>query len=170
MLNDLVRRPRLVMGGFGVICLAAVVGAALLGWAFNLEVCAMCWFQRLAFVLAGGGFLLSAIWPSVRLFTLRLSELGLLLGLESAARQTYLIAHPEAAGGNCGAGLFYYLQIQDYKGFLEAGMLGGIDCAENQPLILGLHLPQWSLIGFTATILVYLAWCFLQAKAKTGGS
>lgn len=166
MLNDLLRRPRLALAGFGLICFAAVLGAELLGRIFALEVCAMCWFQRLSFLLAGSGFLLTAAWPSLRLFSLRIAELGLLLGLESASRQSYLIAHPEMADGNCGAGLFYYLQIQDYEGFLRAGMQGGIDCAENQPLILGLHLPQWSLLAFIAMLIVYLAWHFFQAKVR----
>lgn len=162
ILDALIQRPRLVLAGFGLFCVAAVGSAHALGEIFLLEVCAMCWFQRLCFLLAGAAFLLTAAWPKAGLLTQRVGELGLLLGLASAARQAFLIAHPELASDNCAAGLFYYLQIQDYAGFFRAGLVGGVDCAENQPLILGLYLPQWSLLAFLAMIGLYVAWMSLR--------
>lgn len=167
MLSALIHaRPRLVLLALGIFCLLAVGAAVLLGHLFALEVCAMCWFQRLAFVTAGSGFLLAAAWPRGAIVTQRLGELGLLIGLASAARQSWLLLNPEAASGHCGAGLMYYLQIGNYEAFLRAGMLGGVECAENQPLILGLHLPQWSLLAFCAIGLLYLVWWLGQRRAQ----
>ena len=166
ILDALIQKPRLVLAVFGLFCVAAVGSAHALGEIFLLEVCAMCWFQRLSFLLAGAAFMLAAAWPKLGLVTQRIGELGLLLGLASAARQTYLIANPELASDNCAAGLFYYLQIEDYAGFLRAGMLGGIDCAENQPLILGLYLPQWSLLAFIGMLGLYVAWMGLRRARK----
>lgn len=158
--NFVLQRPRLFLLLLGAACFGAVGTATVLGKIFDMEVCAMCWFQRLSFLLAGGGFILAAAWPRLRIITQRLGELGLLLALESAGRQTYLLLNPEAASGSCGAGLFYYLQIEDYANFFRAGMLGGVECAENQPLFLGLHLPQWSLVAVIALLAIYAAWLF----------
>jgi len=166
MLEYILHRPRLVLLLAGSFCFVAVASAALLGQIFALEVCAMCWFQRLSFLLAGAGFLLAAAWPWARVVTQRIGELGLLLGLESAGRQSYLLSHLDAAKDNCGAGLFYYFQIEDYEGFFRAGMLGGIDCAENQPLIFGLQLPQWSLLAFILITALYIAWLISQRSAS----
>jgi disulfide bond formation protein DsbB len=164
MFADLIHaRPRLVLLALGVFCFVSVGAAALLGHLLDLEVCAMCWFQRLAFLLAGAGFVLAAAWPRAGFLTQRLGELGLLLGLASAARQSWLLLNPEAASGSCGAGLMYYLQIGNYEAFMRAGMLGGVECAENQPLILGLHLPQWSLLAFCVIGVLYVAWMFRKA-------
>lgn len=166
-LDFLTRRPRSVLLAFGLGCFASVGAAVLLGMLFDLEVCAMCWFQRLAFLLAGTGFLLAAAWPRTQIFTHRIAELGLLIGLASAARQAYLLTHLDEASGSCGAGLMYYLQIGNYEAFFRAGMLGGIDCAENQPLILGLHLPQWSLLALIATLSAYVIWQIIRARSRS---
>lgn len=165
LLSTFRKRPRLALLAFALLCYAAVGGAVLLGWLFELEACAMCWFQRIAFLLAGSGFLLAAAWPLVGVLTRRIGELGLLLALASAGRQSYLISNPGAADGSCGAGLGYYWKIGNYEAFLRAGLLGGSDCAENQPLILGLHLPQWSLLAVLVIIALYVAWMMRRSRA-----
>ena len=164
MFDRLLRTPRLVLLVFGILCFAAVGTATLLGIAFHLEVCSMCWFQRLSFLLAGCGFLLAAAWPRGQIATRRIAELGMLLGVASAARQTYLMTHLDQASGSCGAGLFYYLKMGNYEAFFRAGMAGGLDCAENQQAILGLALPEWSLIAFIVLIAVYLLWSFSKKR------
>jgi len=160
----LLQRPRLSLLVLGSSCLAVVAAVAALGTWFQLEVCAMCWFQRLVLLLAGTGFLLAAAWPRAQRVTLRLGEFGLLLGLASAARQTYLLFHIDSASGSCGAGLLYYLQIGNYEAFFRAGLLGGLDCATHQPLILGLYLPQWSLLAFCGLLAAYAAGMLVCAR------
>lgn len=160
-----VAHPRLALLAFALLCFGAVGSAVLLGWLFDMEACSMCWFQRLAFLLAGAGFLLAAAWPRGGVLTCRLGELGLLLALASAGRQSYLLANPAAADTTCGAGLAYYWKIGDYASFLRAGLVGGSDCAENQPLILGLYLPQWSLVAVLAIIVAYVGWRVSRARA-----
>ena len=166
MLSRLVRlSSRQICLALGIFCLSAVGAAVLLGHLFDLAVCSMCWFQRIAFVVAGCGFLLAAAWPRAAILSLRLGELGLLIGLASAARQSWLLANPAEASGSCGAGLMYYWQIGNYEAILQAGLLGGVDCAENQPLLLGLYLPQWSLLAFCGIVLLYLGWRVRQWRA-----
>ena len=46
----LLQRPRLSLLVLGSSCLAVVAAAATLGAWFQLEVCAMCWFQRLRII------------------------------------------------------------------------------------------------------------------------
>lgn len=166
MFNFYALRPRLALLSLAVLCFAVVGAAVTLGEIMHLEACAMCWFQRLSFLLAGAGFLLAAAVPQVRIFIQRIGELGLLLALESAARQNYLILNPAAAQDNCGAGLFYYWQMGNYPGFFRAGMFGGIDCAENQPAFLGLQLPQWSLLAICCLIVLYVIWMVRARCAK----
>ncbi len=156
---------RLVLLAFALFCFGSVGLAVLLGYLFDLEACSMCWFQRLGFLLAGSGFLLAAAWPPGAILTQRLGELGLLAGFASAARQSWLLIHPEQASGSCGAGLRYYLQIGNYEAFFKAGLVGGVECSENQPLFLGLHLPQWSLVAFCLIGVVYLVWLFARRRA-----
>lgn len=166
MFTELIHaRPRLVLLALGGFSLLAVAVAALLGHFLELEVCAMCWFQRIALVVAGCGFMLAAAWPRVSVLTLRLGELGLLIGLVSAARQSWLLANPAEASGSCGAGLMYYWQIGQYEAFLQAGLLGGVDCAVNQPLLFGLYFPQWSLLAFSGIAGLYLIWRVTQWRA-----
>lgn len=157
-------KPGLVLLGFGILCFAAVGTAVLLGKMMDLEVCSMCWFQRLSFVVAGCGFLLAAAWKPGRIVTRRIAELGLLVGFASAARQTYLMSHLDQASGSCGAGLLYYWKIGNYSAFLHAGLLGGTDCAENQPAVFGLALPQWSLIAISILLVLYIAWSIRNAR------
>jgi protein dithiol:quinone oxidoreductase len=170
MLDFYARRPSLALACLAILCFAAVGAAVTLGAIFNLEACAMCWFQRLSFLLAGSGFLLAAIWKRGRIVIQRIGELGLLLALESAGRQSYLLTHLDAAQDNCSAGLFYYLQIGNYNGFFRAGMFGGIDCAENQPTILGLQLPEWSLVAVVCLIVLYVVWLARKACAARAGA
>lgn len=160
------QRPRLALLAFGLLCYGAVGSAVLLGWLFDMEVCAMCWYQRLSFLFAGSGFLLAAAWPRGAVVTQRLGALGLLSALASSARQSYLLINPAAADGSCGAGLGYYWKIGAYDKFFRAGLVGGSDCAENQPLILGLYLPQWSLLAVIIIIALYLVWQFRRRYSR----
>lgn len=170
MVAEWLEHPRRMLLVLGSLCLGAVGIAVALGLAFNLEVCAMCWFQRLALILAALGFLLAATRSAAGGIAQRLGELGLVIGWASSCRQVYLLFHPEAASGNCGAGLMYYLEIGNYEGFFRAGLLGGIECATEQASILGLPLPLWSLIAFSEIGFLYLFWqilCTRSAQERT---
>lgn len=164
MLSNLLRRPRLVLLLLGLLCYAATGAAMALGYFFDLDACAMCWFQRLAFFVAGSGFLLAAALPFAAIITQRIGELGLLAALASAARQSYVILNPELADGSCGAGLMYYAKIGAWEKFFRAGLMGGSDCAEDQPMLLGLYLPNWSLIAVLALIVAYVGWLIWRRR------
>lgn len=157
--------PRVVLLAFAVFCFGSVGLAVTLGAIFDLEACSMCWFQRISFLIAGAGFLLAAAWPRGAIVTRRLAELGLLIGFASAARQSWLLIHPEQASGSCGAGLMYYLKIGAYDAFFNAGLVGGVECASDQPMFLGLHLPQWSLLAFIIVGMLYLVWSLRPRRA-----
>lgn len=166
MLDRIARHPRLVFLAFGLGCFAAVGSAALLGTIFQMEVCSMCWYQRLSFLLAGTGFLLAAAWQRGQIVTLRIAELGMLSCLASAARQTWLMYHLDQAATSCGAGLLFYAKRGNWEAFFQAGLMGGLDCAENQTPVFGLPLPEWSLIAISCLILAYIAFRVLRCRAR----
>lgn len=166
MMTCLLARPRLLTLIFAAACLAAVGAAAALGELLGLMACSMCWFQRLCFLFAAGGFALTAAFWPLRSVLFRLGELGLLVGLASAARQSFLIFNPELADGSCGAGLFYYWKIGEYMRFLKSGLVGGSDCAQDQPLLLGVPMPVLSLAAFVLVIAAYAAWKYAQARKQ----
>ncbi|KAF7598921.1 MAG: hypothetical protein CGU28_08620 [Candidatus Dactylopiibacterium carminicum] len=161
---NLLRNQRLVLLALAILCFGATGLAVLLGHVFELEACSMCWFQRIAFLLAGAGFLLAAAWPPGGILTRRFGEAGLLLALASSARQSYVIAFPESADTSCGAGLSYYAQIGAWDKFFRAGLMGGSDCAQDQPQFLGLYLPNWSLIAVLGVITLYVAWMIWRRR------
>lgn len=158
MMFDFFARPMRMLLIFGTLCLGAVIAAVSVGLAFSMEVCSMCWFQRLALMLAALGLLLAATWPAIRRTARRAAELSFVLGWVSSCRQVYLLFHPDAALGSCGGGLIYSLKNGNYSGFFRSGLVGGMECATEQATFLGLQIPILSLMVFTGIGLMYLFW------------
>ncbi|WP_041790018.1 disulfide bond formation protein B [Rhodoferax ferrireducens] len=155
---DFFARPNRMLLIFGTLCLGAVIAAVSVGLTFSLEVCSMCWFQRLALILAAIGLLLTATGSAIRRTAQRAAELSFVLGWVSSCRQVYLLFHQEAAIGSCGRGLVYFFKNGNYFGFFRSGLVGGMECATDQAAFLGLPIPVLSLMVFTGIGLMYLYW------------
>jgi len=147
---------------FGLIF---VVCAALLGVAFymehvmGLEPCPLCWLQRFGFMGAGLVSLLAALHgPSgfgVRIYGFLLA-LTAGAGLGVAGRQLWLQNLPADQVPACGPSVEYMLEVLPFSDVLMTALRGTGDCAEVVWRFLGLSIPGWTAVFFTALVITGL--------------
>ncbi|MDR0781343.1 MAG: disulfide bond formation protein B [Pseudomonadales bacterium] len=146
--------PRLLNSFIFLFC-AAMMGIALyMQEAMNLEPCPLCIMQRVFFIVTGIVALAAALQNPAR--TGRrvygaLTTLTALAGAGVAIRQIYLQHLPKDRVPQCGASISYMLE-NDFplSRVAKALFSGDGSCAEvvwRDP-VLGLGIPEWSLIGF----------------------
>ncbi|KMY85178.1 Periplasmic thiol:disulfide oxidoreductase DsbB, required for DsbA reoxidation [Candidatus Paraburkholderia calva] len=157
-------RERRLLTLLGFVSLGLVGGALYLQFFHNEDPCPLCIVQRYFFVLVavfaflGAGF---SNWRGIALLEtlVAISALG---GLATAARHVYVQANP---GFNCG---FDALQpiidgLPPARWLPQVFKVAG-SCETSYPPILGLSLPQWSLVAF-AIIFVFVL-LSLRTKRK----
>ncbi|MDR6446010.1 disulfide bond formation protein DsbB [Paraburkholderia terricola] len=155
MNNDeaILRRERSLLVLLGLICVGLVAGALYLQYFKREDPCPLCIIQRYFFLLVAIFAFLGAVfnsWRGVRLLEV-LAGLSALAGIVTAARHVYVQARP---GFSCG---FDALQPL-VDGLPPAQWLPGVFkvaglCETPYPPILGLSLPQWSLIAFVVAFI-----------------
>jgi len=155
MNNDeaILRRERSLLVLLGLICVGLVAGALYLQYFKREDPCPLCIIQRYFFLLVAIFAFLGAFfnsWRGVRLLEV-LAGLSALAGIVTAARHVYVQARP---GFSCG---FDALQPL-VDGLPPAQWLPGVFkvaglCETPYPPILGLSLPQWSLIAFVVAFI-----------------
>ena len=136
----------------GFIASFGLVGLAL--WIqthYNLDPCPLCISQRIIFMGLGLLFLLTAfVKPNTILkktFTL-LMVLTALGGVGVATRHWWLQAHRESMIANCGVGFDYMFENFPLQKALTLVFKGTGDCAAIDWTLLGLSIPQMSLIAY----------------------
>ncbi|SIT48590.1 Disulfide bond formation protein B [Paraburkholderia piptadeniae] len=155
MVNDNVtlRRERSLLVLLGLVCVALVGGALYLQFVEHEDPCPLCIIQRYFYLLIAVFAFIGATmrgWRGVRALE-ALALISALAGVATAARHVYVQSHPNFS---CG---FDALQpIVD--GLPPARWLPGVFkvaglCETPYPPILGLSLPQWSLVGFAVAFL-----------------
>lgn len=118
----------------------------------NFLPCPLCVLQRIAYLgIAIFCFLAAAVAPFRKLFH-GIATLSAAGGLYLAAYQVWLLSHP---GASCGIDpletwINQFQLVQELPWLLEADGL----CSAKLPPILGLQLPEWSLLCFTVLFLV----------------
>jgi disulfide bond formation protein DsbB len=165
--DRVMRRERRLLVLLGFVSLGLVGGALYLQFFHGEDPCPLCIIQRYFFVLVAIFAFLGAAfrnWRGIALLEtlVAISALG---GAATAARHVYVQSHP---GFSCG---FDALQpIVDGlppaswlpQVFKVAGM-----CETPYPPILGLSLPQWSLIAFVLIFVLVAASVRLKRKLRT---
>lgn len=150
--NSLLRQRPLFLAAF-LICVALMAAALTMQYALKLDPCPLCSFQRLFVVALGGLFLVAALHnPGVtgrRVYGVLIVILGL-LGMVVAGRHVWLQNLPEDQVPECGPGLEYLLDAFPLKEALSLVFRGSGECAEVQWVFLGLTIPGWTLVIFTA--------------------
>ncbi|MEM5435201.1 disulfide bond formation protein B [Paraburkholderia diazotrophica] len=155
MANDNVtlRRERNLLVLLGLVCVALVGGALYLQFVEHQDPCPLCIIQRYFYLLIAVFAFIGASmrgWRGVRALEV-LALLSALGGVATAVRHVYVQSHPNFS---CG---FDALQpIVD--GLPPAHWLPSLFkvaglCETPYPPILGLSLPQWSLVGFAVAFL-----------------
>lgn len=150
--------PRTVFGGIALFSIGLLAGGLFLQHVELLEPCPLCILQRYGYVLTAGLALVGFIHnPRVagRAVYAGLIMLVALAGAAVALRQIWLIHHPTLAM-TCGGDLEYYLGTFPLTQALPTIFKGAGDCAADTWRLLGLAIPEWSLLGFVVLMVAGL--------------
>ena len=142
------------LASFGLVALALWIQTT-----YNLEPCPLCISQRIVFMALGVLFLLAALIPNFHRFFAALQVLTALGGAGVAIRHWWIQAHRESMVADCGVGFDYMFENFPLKKALTLVFRGTGDCAAIDWTLIGLTIPQLSLIAFVgfAVFAVYLA-------------
>jgi disulfide bond formation protein DsbB len=165
--DRILRRERRLLVVLAFVCLALVGGALYLQFYRGEDPCPLCIIQRYFFVLiAVFAFLGAGLrgWRGVAVLEamVALSALG---GIVAAARHVYIQARP---GFSCG---FDTLQpivdnLPPARWLPQVFKVAGL-CETPYPPILGLSLPQWSLLAFAIIFLAVVASLRSKRRLRT---
>lgn len=131
---------------FGLVGLALMIQVH-----YHLEPCPLCISQRMIFMGLGLLFLLTALLPQtliIRLVGVILQVLTAMGGAGVAIRHWYIQAHKESMIVDCGVGFDYMFENFPFKKAVQLVFRGTGDCAAIDWTLLGLTIPQLSLIAF----------------------
>ncbi|MEQ8802743.1 disulfide bond formation protein B [Haliea sp.] len=143
--------PRLVYFGLALLALFAMLFAWYLEYQVGLNPCPLCMTQRL-FVVAGGVVALAAFlhnpagWGR-RVYGL-LCAASAIAGGAVAARHVWLQHLPPDQVPACGPSLEYMLETLPFRETLSMVLMGDGNCAETHWTLLGLSIPEQTLILF----------------------
>ena len=158
-----------------LFALTALTCAGLLGFGYylqfyrDLEPCPMCIFQRLCYAAVVLVTLLGAAHGprhgGVYAYA-GLTTLFALIGAGIAGRQTWLQHVPADQVPACGPGLEFMLQQFPLAEVIRKALRGTGECAAVDWTFLSLSIAEWSLLCFSAIIIVH---GLLMATRPRGG-
>lgn len=143
-----------------LVSVGLVVYALYIQQRYNLDPCPLCIFQRMAFLAMGGLFLIAAIHNPA---TLGRKVYGVLqfvaaaTGIGIASRHVWIQANPDKVMAECGAGFDYIFETFPLKRALDLVFKGTGECSAMDWTMLGLTIPQLSLIAFIG-LAIYVIW------------
>lgn len=151
--------PRLVYFGLALLALFAMLFAWYLEYQVGLNPCPLCMTQRV-FVVAGGlvalvAFLHNPGGGGRRVYG-GLCAVIAMGGGAVAARHVWLQHLPPDQVPACGPSLEYMLETLPFRETLSMVLMGDGNCAETHWTLLGLSIPEQTLILFIVIALVSL--------------
>lgn len=135
---------------------------AVLGMGYYLEYyqnfipCPLCTLQRLCFVICGIFFALGILTYKSRIMTTLINFSVMLfsgLGMFLAGRQIWIQMYASADSSECGISLEHMLTILPWQDVMQKVFSGSAECSQRGWELLGINIPEWSLIIFTAFLL-----------------
>jgi protein dithiol:quinone oxidoreductase len=126
--------------------------------------CPLCILQRIGYLgIAAGCLLASGVAPLKKLFH-AFAAISAGFGVMLAGKQVWLLSHPESS---CGIDpletwINQFQIVQNLPWLFKADGL----CSAQLPKILGLQVPEWSLIWFASLLLVLVITFFRKPKSK----
>jgi disulfide bond formation protein DsbB len=155
------------LSGF-VVCVA-LLGAALYTQYVQHQIpCPLCSFQRGAFALLGVVLLIGGLHaprrPGGRAAYGVLALVPALIGAAIAARHVWLQHLPPNQVPACGPDLAYMMEAFPLGTMLRQVLTGSGECAEVTWRLLGLSMPEWSLLWFVLLTVWLLAAAFRSRK------
>ena len=140
--------------GLGFLVCAGSLGFALFAqFGLGIAPCPLCILQRLALLLLGVVFLAAVIhhprdWGA-RVYA-GLMGLAAGIGVAIATRHVWLQHLPPEQAPRCGPGLGYLVETLPLGEALREVLTGSGECAEVDWTLLGLSMPEWSLLLFVS--------------------
>ncbi|PVZ10412.1 MULTISPECIES: disulfide bond formation protein B [unclassified Pseudomonas] len=137
--------------------LGFLIAASALGAAFyleeiaNLAPCSLCIVQRVFIGAVGALCFLGALCVPGRRVARRYALASILccsLGAASAVRQLWLQNYANPADAMCFSGVWHLLTSLPMADAAKALVLGTPDCANVTWTLLGMSLPEWSLLTY----------------------
>ena len=124
--------------------------------------CPLCILQRIGYLGITISCFLAAGISSLRKLFHALATLFAAYGISVAARQVWLLSHPEIS---CGIDPLetWINQFQLSQGLPWLFKADGL-CSAKLPAILGLQIPEWSLLWFVVLFLILLITFFKKRK------
>lgn len=149
-------------------CFSVIAFALYLQHYRYMEPCWLCYLQRGGVLLTGIVFLFAAIqnpkkiglWMYAGLVTLTAGA-----GAGVAIRHLYIQSLPYEEVQNCGQTVQMLLEQMPYFKALLKMLEGSAECWGQEP-VLGLPLPAWTLMFFSAMIIFVWGLVFLSSKNK----
>ena len=159
MLRAAMNRTRLLFAAVFALCAGLIGFAFFLEYVKELEPCPLCLFQRLFFIGIGLLALLGALHgPGItgrRVYggLLALLALG---GGAVATRHVWLQHLPADQVPECGPGLEYMLEAFPLMETIQEVLGGSGECAEVSWRLLGLSIPEWTLMVFISLVALFV--------------
>lgn len=143
-------RTQCLVGGIGSF---ALIGFAVFTQLFGgLEPCPLCIFQRVAYAGVGVVLLVAGLHAprgmGMRTLYGVLALLAAIAGIAIAGRHVWLQHLPPDQVPMCGPGLEYMLEALPIGGVIRKVLTGSGECAKVDWTLLGLSMPEWSLLCF----------------------
>ncbi|MGE8360675.1 disulfide bond formation protein B [Pseudomonas sp.] len=137
-----------------------LMGAALyLEHVVGLEPCPLCILQRICVIGFGLVCLIAALHRPARLGQRLYAAVALLfaaVGAGAAGWQTWLQGVPADELPPCLPSLDYMMEALPFQDIVSLVLRGSADCAEVNWTLLGLSIPEWSLLGFVGMLIFCL--------------
>lgn len=154
---------RTIFAALFIACAAMMGFGYYLQYALGLEPCPLCMTQRVFLVAVGLTAALAALHApgarGVRIYA-GLTLLFCITGAGFASRHLWLQSLPASQVPACGPSIDYILDTLPPLEALEVLLRGNGSCAEVVWRFLGLSIPGWTLLAFTAfaALAVWTAW------------
>lgn len=142
--------PLLCYGLVVLVSLFALGAALYMQHIKGLQPCTLCIIQRYAFAWVGLCAIVALALPflAVRLLATAVGLLGVLGGMVAAARNLWVMYHPDILCGRDPVEVFLN-DLPSAQWFPKVFVAMGL-CSDPIPPLLGLPLPAWSLISLLA--------------------
>ena len=151
--------PRWLFLAAFTFALAIMGGALYLEHVLGQQPCPLCVVQRVCVIVFGLICLLAAVHAPGRGGQRGYAALALLsaaAGAGTAGRQVWLQDVPADQLPACLPSLDYMMQALPVQDIVRLVLHGSADCAEVNWTLLGMSIPEWSLLAFAAMILFSL--------------
>ena len=150
------------LGSISMILFAMIV----VQYFLELEPCALCISQRIAFLTMGIISLLAFIHGPKKLGQQIYASVGALatiVGGSISARHMWIQSLPADEQPLCGPGLGYMFETRPIFDALSLLLKGDGNCADVLLRFLGLTIPGWTLVAFIGFLLFHI-WLFFRAR------